>query len=58
MKKAKATLAVLLSTSLLFGCTQEKEEIKPADDNAKETSASASALDDVSSEYGNMRLVK
>ncbi|MBK5460801.1 iron uptake system protein EfeO [Peribacillus sp. TH27] len=51
MKKTKASLAVLLSTSLLFGCSQEKEEVKPADKHAKETSASASALDDVSSEY-------
>ncbi|MGE7768502.1 iron uptake system protein EfeO [Peribacillus sp. NPDC096540] len=51
MKKTKASLAVLLSTSLLFGCSQEKEEAKPADKNAEETSASAIALDDVSSEY-------
>ncbi|MFC8560251.1 iron uptake system protein EfeO [Peribacillus frigoritolerans] len=49
MKKAKASLAVLLSTSLLFGCAQEKEGTEQAEDNAKEVSASK--LDGVSSEY-------
>lgn len=49
MKKAHASLAVLLSTSLLFGCAQEKEGTEQAGDNAKEVSASK--LDDVSSEY-------
>ncbi|AOH52980.1 iron ABC transporter substrate-binding protein [Peribacillus muralis] len=49
MKKAKASLAVLLSTSLLFGCAQENEGTKPADDKAKQKSVSK--LDDVSNEY-------
>ena len=28
MKKAKAALAIILSTSLLFGCSQKSEEVK------------------------------
>ncbi|MGE7604556.1 iron uptake system protein EfeO [Peribacillus sp. NPDC097675] len=47
--KTKATLAILLSTSLLFGCSEKNEETKPAEVDAKETSVSA--LDGVSNDY-------
>ena len=49
MKKGKATLSLLLSTSLLFGCSQNSEDVN----TSKEVNqvATTSALDGVTAEY-------
>lgn len=49
MKKGKATLAILLSTSLLFGCSNEKEE-KASSEEVK-TEVTNSTLDGVTAAY-------
>jgi len=49
MKKAKTALAVLLSTSLLFGCSQKGEEATTTKEETKEVAKDA--LDGVTAEY-------
>jgi len=49
MKKAKTAVAVLLSTSLLFGCSQKNEEATTKKEETKEVAKDA--LDGVTAEY-------
>ncbi|MFJ8268077.1 iron uptake system protein EfeO [Peribacillus asahii] len=49
MNKAKTALAVLLSTSLLFGCSQKGEEATTTKEETKEVAKDA--LDGVTAEY-------
>lgn len=49
MKSWKLVTTLLVSTSLLFGCSEEKEVVKPAKEEKKEVSTSA--LDSVTKEY-------
>ena len=49
MKKVKATLAIILSTSLLFGCSQKSEEVKTSKDENQEVSNSV--LEGVTAQY-------
>ena len=49
MKKGKATLAMILSTSLLFGCSQNSEEPNTSKEVNQEVTTSA--LDGVTAEY-------
>ncbi|MFB5284970.1 iron uptake system protein EfeO [Peribacillus sp. Hz7] len=49
MNKAKTALAVLLSTSLLFGCSQKGEEATTTKEETKEVAKDA--LDSVTAEY-------
>lgn len=49
MNKAKTALAVLLSTSLLFGCSQKNEEATTNKEETKEVAKDA--LDGVTAEY-------
>lgn len=57
MKTIKSTVAVLLTTSLLFGCGQ-KEETKPAADKTEKTAAASSNLDQVSAEYRDYAILE
>ncbi len=49
MKKAKATLAIILSTSLLFGCSQKSEKVKISKDENQEVLNSV--LEGVTAQY-------
>jgi len=49
MKKGKTTLAIILSTSLLFGCSQKSEETGSNKEVNQE--ATTNALDEVTAEY-------
>lgn len=57
MNTIKSTVAVLLSTSLLFGCGQ-KEEATPAADKSEKTVAATSNLDKVSTEYRDYAILE
>lgn len=49
MKKVKATLGIILSTGLLFGCSQKSEEVKMSKDENQEVSNSV--LEGVTTQY-------
>lgn len=49
MNKGKATLAIILSTSLLFGCSQKSEEVKTS--KAENQEVSKNVLEDVTAQY-------
>ncbi|PLT33587.1 iron uptake system protein EfeO [Bacillus sp. V5-8f] len=54
MSKWKASLAILLSTNLLFGCAQSNDNASAENESKKEPTAAASEsskLDDVATEY-------
>lgn len=57
MNTIKSTVAVLLTTSLLFGCGQ-KEEATPAADKTEKTAAASSNLDQVSAEYRDYAILE
>lgn len=49
MKKGKVTLSIILSTSLLFGCSQKSEEVKTSKNESQ--AVSNSVLEGVTAQY-------
>lgn len=50
MKKGKVTLSIILSTSLLFGCSQNSEEVKESKEASQEAKTT-NTFDEVTADY-------